>query len=167
MNNHCLRNANSAFVARRVFELVKRRLPGLIAEVVGDPGVAGRQEQDKENICITGPETKIQVNSRTYSVHAFLEHMATSASSPIDVIEKMLRHPQPHIRAAVAENQKVSDAMLWLLVKDEDPTVRYQLAENPHLPLDILRELCQDDNPYVSCRAEKTLERMAAAAEAR
>lgn len=159
MDTNCLRDANSVFVARRVFELVKRKLPGLVAEVVGDRDI-DRQRIERENICITGPDTKVSVNSRTYSVHAFLEHMATSVASPLEVIEKMLRHPQPHIRASVAENRRATESMLWQLVHDEDPTVRFQLAENPHLPVKILQALAEDENPYVMCRARRTLERI-------
>ena len=43
---------------------------------------------------------------------------------------------------------------------DEDPDVRYQLAENHQLAIEVLRLLCQDDNPYVSCRAARTVERI-------
>lgn len=159
MKTNCLRDANSLFVARRVFELVRRRLPGLVADIVGDK-VESQPHADGESLCITGPDTKVVLNSRTYSVHAFLEHMATSTGSPIDVLEKILRHPQPHIRAAVAENRKATESMLWHLVKDEDPTVRFQLAENPHLPITILKALTEDENPYVMCRAQRTIERL-------
>ena len=35
--------------------------------------------------------------------------------------------------------------------------VRYGVAENPHMPENILFALTQDENPYVRCRALKTL----------
>ena len=153
-----LRSPDSILLPDRFVKVVKSRLPGLIADIVGDP-IKAQPPPGKETRTI-GPEAIVQVNSRTYSVHAFLEHMATSSRTPVEVLEKMISHPLPHVRAAVAENKKTTEEMLAVLAKDEDPTVRYQLAENPHLPVAVLQVLSGDDNPYVACRAQRTIERI-------
>jgi hypothetical protein len=142
--------------------MVSQKLPGLIADVVGDDHVAKRsiKPRPKNDVFVAGPDVRVQVNSRTYSVHGMLEHMATSAGSSMEVLERMTRHPQPHIRASVAENKKAPYQLIIRLAQDEDPTVRYQLAENPHLPMDVLKQLSEDDNPYVACRAQKTIDRV-------
>ncbi len=43
------------------------------------------------------------------------------------------------------------------LVVDENPDVRYHVAENYNIPDRVLKVLVEDENPYVSCRAELTL----------
>lgn len=45
---------------------------------------------------------------------------------------------------------------LQILTLDE----RYELAEDHNIEVAILRELLKDENPYISCRAEKTLKRL-------
>lgn len=47
----------------------------------------------------------------------------------------------------------------YWVTADQDPFVRYELAENPRLPLTVLIALVNDENPYVSFRAEQTLEK--------
>ena len=39
---------------------------------------------------------------------------------------------------------------------DENPNARFGLAEDLNSPTELLDELIDDSNPYVSCRAEKT-----------
>jgi HEAT repeat protein len=47
-----------------------------------------------------------------------------------------------------------------LLIQDENPDVRYSMAENHKLPSEALEILAKDDNPFVKFRAEKTLARI-------
>ncbi len=61
---------------------------------------------------------------------------------------------------SVAEEGNASNDILWLLVEDPNPDVRFCLAENYHIDADILRKLSEDDNPYVAHRAQKTLMRL-------
>ncbi len=61
---------------------------------------------------------------------------------------------------AVAENVHTPLSVLLLLMKDENPDVRYRLAENYNAPIQILEELVDDANPYVSWRALTTIRRI-------
>lgn len=45
-----------------------------------------------------------------------------------------------------------------MLAYDEDPTVRFGLAEDYNAPIGVLKILAKDENAYVSCRAQRTLE---------
>lgn len=60
----------------------------------------------------------------------------------------------------VAEDGDASDDILWLLVEDENPDVRFCLAENYNIDPNMLKVLSEDENPYVAHRARKTLMRM-------
>ncbi len=61
---------------------------------------------------------------------------------------------------SVAEDATASDDILWLLVEDPNPDVRFCLAENYNIDAAMLKALSEDDNPYVAHRAQKTLMRM-------
>lgn len=50
-----------------------------------------------------------------------------------------------------------SPELLEKLSKDEDENVRYEVAENPKTPVDILRKLALDEDRHVSKAAEKQL----------
>lgn len=86
------------------------------------------------------------------------EHENTSPS----ILELLSKHSDPDIRCAVAVHRNTSIPVLHKMVLDEDPTVRYQLAECIHIEPEILAFLCEDENPYVACRAFKTLARLKA-----
>ena len=50
-----------------------------------------------------------------------------------------------------------SPELLEKLSEDEDELVRYEVAENPRTPVDILRKLALDEDEHVSKAAEKQL----------
>jgi hypothetical protein len=56
--------------------------------------------------------------------------------------------------------QSVSNEVIWLLIEDTNPDVRFALAENYNIDEDMLAALTRDENPYVSHRAQKTLSRL-------
>jgi hypothetical protein len=89
-----------------------------------------------------------------------LVNMAEDPSLPQEILEKLASHPSPEVREAVTENPNLSVESLNLLAKDECVDVRYALAENHNMPSNILYLLIEDENPYVSQRAEQTLERL-------
>jgi hypothetical protein len=91
-----------------------------------------------------------------------LERMATDISTPVVVLERLAKHPNADVRAAVAENENTPLYTVWALSKDADADVRYQLAENHNLPMSLIRSLAGDENPYVACRAQQTLVRLQA-----
>lgn len=91
-----------------------------------------------------------------------LELIAGNGNCPPSLLRKLAKHQSAQVRLAAAENSNTNLETLWQLVNDEDADVRFGLAENHRLPEPILRALSEDDNPYVACRAEKTLERIEA-----
>ena len=72
---------------------------------------------------------------------------------------------EPEVRLAVSENKCTTPYALGLLVKDDHVDVRYGVAENHQMPDEILLFLAMDENPYVRCRALKTLERLSNASQ--
>jgi hypothetical protein len=62
------------------------------------------------------------------------------------------------VRYAVAVNSATPPSLIWHLIQDENPDVRFALAENPRLRMEHLIQLTDDDNPYVAARAELTVE---------
>jgi len=94
----------------------------------------------------------------TATSHKTLEFMAANKATP----EKMLRHLSSHnscdVRQAVAENSATPLAVLLDMAHQPDADLRFSMAENPNLPDQVLELLCEDDNPYVSCKARESLE---------
>lgn len=79
---------------------------------------------------------------------------------PASMLDELARHNDPAVREAVADNINTPIDTLWMLAADPSADVRYAIAENHNVPLAILSYLTDDDNPYVSCRARATLERL-------
>jgi len=108
------------------------------------------------------PETSGRI-LRQLSKHqceSIVVRVAENSNTPIAVLERLSKHHCSDVRAAVAENPKTTIEMYLSLAKDESVDVRHSLAENATLPLAILAFLCEDENPYVSSRAQTTLERL-------
>ncbi len=61
---------------------------------------------------------------------------------------------------SMAEEADATVDILWMLVEDQNPDVRFCLAENYNLDATMLEKLSEDENPYVAHRAQKTLMRM-------
>jgi len=101
-----------------------------------------------------------------------LDHLTRNA--PSQLLERIGEHPRAHsttlarlavhsdcqVRASVAENMNASMKTIWNLVRDPSPDVRLRLAESYTVPIAILRVLADDENPYVSARAQTTLLRL-------
>lgn len=103
----------------------------------------------------------LEALSRTASP-MILELIAGNANCTPSLLKKLAMHPSAQVRAATAENHQTSLETLWQLVKDADADVRFGLAENHRMPETILKALSEDENPYVACRARKTIERVEA-----
>jgi len=56
--------------------------------------------------------------------------------------------------------QSVSKEVIWMLIEDPNPDVRFALAENYNIDEKMLEALTKDENPYVCHRARKTLSRL-------
>lgn len=63
----------------------------------------------------------------------------------------------PKVRQTVAGNVRTPVVTLFQLARDADADVRFQLAEGLHVPRCILEILTEDDDAWVACRAEQTL----------
>lgn len=109
------------------------------------------------------PNTPKQVLSRLSDdeISAIRRGVAENPKTPVDILRKLANDRCPEVRLAVAENPQTPQDTLSMLSVDGHVDVRFGVAENPHMPEDILLLLAQDDNPYVRCRALKTLQMLA------
>lgn len=114
-------------------------------------------------VVASNPNTPRQVLERLASEDAAVirRHVAENPKTPVEILRKLARDCDPDVRLAVAENPHTPPDVLTILAGDVDDDVRYGVAENPHMPEDILLDLAQDDNPYIRCRALKTLDMLA------
>lgn len=114
-------------------------------------------------VVASNPNTPRQVLERlaTEESAVIRRHVALNSKTPVETLRKLAEDTEVDVRLAVAENVGTPEEILAVLSADEDMDVRYGVAENPHMPEDILVELTQDDNPYIRCRALKTLQMLA------
>lgn len=89
-----------------------------------------------------------------------LRRIAENSSVPTRMLDQLSEHPSPLVREAVADNPNTPADVLWVLASDECMDIRYAMAENHNIPLAILWFLTEDQNPYVSCRATSTINRL-------
>lgn len=83
--------------------------------------------------------------------------VAENCKSPPELLASLAEDENAEVRVAVAENPQTPAVLLQRLAVDGHADVRYSIAENPNMPEEILVLLCDDDNPYVSHRAQITL----------
>lgn len=91
-----------------------------------------------------------------------LERVAEHRGTEPRTLVRLSMHNDANIRAAVCENPNTPPDVLLYLLNDECADVRYSMAENHNLAPNLLDALCEDDNPYVSSRAQKTVLRLRA-----
>lgn len=87
--------------------------------------------------------------------------VAVSMDRFVGTLKLLASHDSPEVRMAVCENHHTPLETLMLLAEDGDADVRYSLAENHNIPISVLKKLIEDQNPYVACRAGRTLARVA------
>lgn len=85
------------------------------------------------------------------------QSIAENPKSPPEVLRKLCEDIEAEVRLAIAENPNTPADVLATLATDVDVDVRYGVAENPRMPETILFALSSDENPYIKCRALKTL----------
>ncbi len=114
-------------------------------------------------VVASNPNTPQQVLERLASEESAVirRHVALNPKTPVETLKKLSEDRETDVRLAVAENAQTPQDILTFLSSDQDMDVRYGVAENPHMPENILVELTQDDNPYIRCRALKTLQMLA------
>ena len=102
----------------------------------------------------------LNILSGRYSVR-LLCSMADCQNLPPYMLEWLISHPSSEVRIAVSEHcGDLPTDILHLLLQDDSVDVRYAMAENHNMPVEVIDSLCEDDNPYVACRAARTKERM-------
>jgi hypothetical protein len=79
---------------------------------------------------------------------------------PAFILRHLASHANAELRTAVADHKNSPIDLLMFLADDKDADVRFAMAENHNNSLVVLQKLSSDLNPYVSCRAEKTLARL-------
>lgn len=89
--------------------------------------------------------------------HSLLELIAESPSTEASTLEVLAHSPSIRVRQAVADNPRTPLTALRLLATDFELEVRFALAENHNVPMEILEMLHEDENPYVSERANLTM----------
>jgi hypothetical protein len=130
--------------------LIQKREPRLISHLTLDETyiLAGQFDLDIEIWAFLARNRNKQVRQR----------VAENPYAPLPVLQQLARDPDPDVRTAVAENPKLPYWMLRDLTNDENVDLRYALAENASLPIQIIDLLTHDKNPYVSHRAQQTLQ---------
>jgi hypothetical protein len=124
---------------------------------------SSESNQDVSSVLAANPETPSAVLNHlaVCCKHIrILETIAGNCSTALETLQRLARHEASEVRRAVAENAKLDDKLLDELLSDSHIDVRYTLAENHSLPVEVLKVLCEDDNPYVASRADRTLKRV-------
>ena len=114
-------------------------------------------------LVVTNPNTPARVLheiARDEERVTILERIAEHPRCPADLMLRLVAHESPQVRAALIENPNLPEELLDILARDQSVDVRYTLAESYHIGLHRLRCLCDDDNPYVSYRARRTISRL-------
>ena len=65
------------------------------------------------------------------------------------------------VRMELTEINNLTTTTYLMLACDPNPDVRYSLSSNANIPVFILQRLSEDENVYVSCRAQRTIQRIA------
>ncbi len=109
------------------------------------------------------PNTPLSVLSRLANDESetIRRSVAENPKTPKEMLQSLAKDASSEVRLAVAENPHTPSEILVVLAADLAVDVRYGVAENPHMPESILLKLSKDDNPYVRCRALKTLQMLA------
>jgi len=116
---------------------------------------AARREQGE------GQSDSVNLNSQTEDAQSEIDEVLTHFEELFEQTKEE-ENEESYRRwlLSVAEDATVSDDILWLLVEDPNPDVRFCLAENYNIDPSMLKALSEDENPYVAHRAQKTLMRM-------
>ncbi|MEU0009073.1 hypothetical protein ABZ079_33660 [Streptomyces sp. NPDC006314] len=98
---------------------------------------------DMLEAALRNPATPIE------AVVGFVDHpsmmlrwaLATRRDLPQQTCARLASDPTPGVRADLAENPAIDDALIRALAGDRDPDVRRRLAHHPRVPLDVLTHL--------------------------
>ncbi len=108
---------------------------------------AGNRETSKDDLKKLANDSSTKIRMR----------VAENEFAPLEVLEYLSADADADVRSAVATNSAAPARLVEILANDADATVRHAIAENPSTLPSILVALSADGNPYVACRARKTL----------
>ncbi len=129
---------------------------------------ANFEVQTNDRILATSLQTTcdvLEALSRTACAQV-VELIASNTNCSAILLDTLAKHSSTQVKIAVSENPNTDIETLLELAFHEDSDLRYAMAENPLMPIDILKILSEDENPYVSCRAVSTQERLEASSNA-
>lgn len=98
---------------------------------------------------------KIVCNARDW-----IKEIERNLVIPAFFLRHLAGHASAELRTAIADHKNSPTDLLMFLADDKDADVRFAMAENHNNSIVVLQKLSNDLNPYVSCRAEKTLARL-------
>jgi hypothetical protein len=90
---------------------------------------------------------------------AFQTMVAARPTTPAARLIELAAHENEAVRRAVAENVATPPEAFAILAKDKAREVRLRLVENYSCPIDIVRQLENDLDPFVSYEARKIMRR--------
>lgn len=90
--------------------------------------------------------------------HKIRMRVAENLRTSPEILEYLANDKHTDVRLAVATNRTAPPEVILKLAHDDDATVRHGLAEDPDTARVVLWILSNDENPYVSCRARKTMQ---------
>ncbi len=88
---------------------------------------------------------------------AIRRRVAENPRTPEHVLVDLAVDDVSDVRSSVAEHQATPSYVLEFLAQDSCADVRFIIAENPDTPRHVLSILVKDHNPFVACRASKTV----------
>ncbi|MFF7275222.1 hypothetical protein [Streptomyces griseorubiginosus] len=102
--------------------------------------------QDIQHAAIGNPATPVAAVTEFVGHPSMLLRWALAARRdvPLRVCARLAADPVPGIRADLARNPSLDDALMRESAGDPDPDVRRGLAHHPRIPLDLLTELARN-----------------------
>lgn len=108
----------------------------------------------------TTPIQQLKSLAATTDCPALLASLASNPSTPVETLEVLAVHSMQDVRIGVIDNPSTPTSLFERFLEDRSDDVRYSLAENHNVSAQVLLRLLDDDNPYVSSRAQTTLDRL-------
>jgi len=108
-------------------------------------------------------EALLHVDSLLAPLHRkVVDYIARCEDSAL--LAKLAAHANHEVRSAVAMNHQLPEELVWKLAEDPVLSVRASLADNRHLPSFLLETLAEDEDERIAQRANRTLDKLSAAA---
>lgn len=101
----------------------------------------------------------VTTNETLEFCEAWLKETAAHPRTPVSVLMHLAKSESPTIRATIAKNPKTPLDVMYELSQDPKCEVRCAVACCEDLPFEMLRKLIDDENSFVSMRANYTLRR--------